>query len=624
MDMRKKAFAVNESIKRWILFLSLIFCGIIWLPQSTFGVIEEYCIILGLIYAVIKSTFNEKLQFSTKSLILTFSLVVLFAYCYWVKWRGDYLYGKMAGWFNIGLSQSTLTIIIGSLCCIVSGYAIYLSLRSCDSPVIVVDKRKRLQVNDYLVAFILAFLCAMQFALNPLLPLSPGGDSSVFLLLGDRLQKGFTLYRDIFDHKGPFLFFLEWLGLSIPSPTYSGVWIIELINMFAVAVIVMKTATLFSSSRSVWILTCIMTILLGGMQAYDEGNYSEEYALPWIALSLYIFLKYFISKKYRTRDIVLLGISFSFILLLRANMIGVWLAFIPAVFVSLVAQKRWKDIFIAIGLFVLGNAIILIPLCLIAARGGWLSYMWKYYVEFNFAYTESALTLTSFITSALYLATRLSFPLILFFGTLMYSKNKLLWLNALGFFVSLVMASVSGRNYSHYAMVLIPFMTVPCCVWLNTKNCSFRISVYIRDKLPVVVTIAIILLILISMIFFTSEFETPEVARYIAENTNPDDNVLILGINAFDYLKSDRDAGIRFYIQNFISEKAYYDFLNEFYNHDVDYVVVKQSVDEALSGSGYNSDFCRSLYDEYQANKAYGYSLDDQGAFHIYCRKTAD
>ena len=624
MTMRKQSFATNESMKRCILFLSLIFCGIIWLPQSTFGVIEEYLILLGLLYVVIKSTIVKKLPFSTRNLILTFFLVILFAYCYWVKWRSDYLYGQIANWFNIGLSQSTLTIIIGTICCIISGYAIYLTTCSCNCPVSVSDRKTTLQLNDYLIAFILAFFCAMQFALNPVLPLSPGGDSSVFLLLGDRLHKGFTLYKDIFDHKGPFLFFLEWLGLFIPSPTYSGVWIIELINMFAVAVIVMKTAALFSSSRKVCVFTCIVTIFLGGMQAYDEGNYSEEYALPWIALSLYIFLKYFISKNYKKRDIILLGISFSLILLLRANMIGVWVIFIPAVLISLIMQKRWKDICISIGLFVLGNAIILVPLCLVAARGGWLNYMWEYYVEFNFAYTESELTMTSLITSALYLATRLSFPLIVFFGTLMYSKNKLLWLNALGFTVSLVMASMSGRNYSHYAMVLIPFMTVPCSIWFESNKVFWKVSAFVKNKLPILATVLVILLILVSMIFFPRQFETPEVARYIAENTNPDDNVLVLGINAFDYLKSDRDAGIRFYIQNFISEKAYMDFLNEFYKHDVDYVVVKQSVEEAMSGSGYNSDFCRRLYEEYQANKDNGYRLDDQGTFHIYCRKGAD
>ena len=145
--------------------------------------------------------------------------------------------------------------------------------------------------------------------------------------------------------------------------------------------------------------------------------------------------------------------------------------------------------------------------------------MWKYYVEFNFAYAESELTMTSFINSALYLATRLSFPLIPFLGTLMYSKNKLLWFNASGFFVSLVMASMSGRNYSHYAMVLIPFMTVPCSVWFEANKISFSISAFVRDKFPIIATTVIILLILVCMIFFPHQFETPEVARYIAENT---------------------------------------------------------------------------------------------------------
>ena len=261
-------------ILRVAVFISLLMCAVIWLPQSTFGVIEEFLILLIPVFLLLRNTKGEK-KADIKAIGVTAVSLLVFLFCYWWKWHADYLFGQIAKGLGLGISQSTLVLIIAVIGCAISGYAVYLTAKStsCQTNVDAeIAESTRLQSTDYLIAFVLAFLCAMQFALNPLFPLSPMGDSSIFLFVGERLHDGQMLYVDVFDHKGPVQFFLQWLGLWIPSGTWSGVWLVELVNMTAFAIVVMKTSSLFSRSRAVWVLTSIITLFIAGMQAYDEGN----------------------------------------------------------------------------------------------------------------------------------------------------------------------------------------------------------------------------------------------------------------------------------------------------------------------------------------------------------------
>ena len=608
------------------ILISLLMCAVIWLPQSTFGVIEEFVILLVPVFLLLKNIKSGGKP-DAKAMAVTIACLLVFIFCYWWKWHADYLFGQIANGLDLGVSQSTLVMIIAVIGCAIGSYAIYLTARSTrcsDSIDPAIAESAGLQPGDYFIAFVLAFLCAMQFALNPIFPLSPMGDSSIFLFVGERLHEGQTLYIDVFDHKGPIQFFIQWLGLFIPSETYSGVWLIELVNMTAFAVIVMKTSSLFSRSRAVWVLTSIITLFIAGMQAYDEGNYTEEYALPWIGLSLYIFLKYFITKEYRKRDLVLLGISASVVLLLRANMIGVWVVLIPATLVSLMLQKRWKDIGYSVLFFTIGLLIVLVPVCIIAYFGAWLEAMWQYYVMYNFTYAVSGgSSLSNLISTMVFLAGRMSLGLVLVFALPFNSRNKVAWLNLLAFASSLLLASMSGRMYSHYAMVLIPFVVMPCAIWVDgllDRRLVSRIRSNVKTRLPLVASILIVIVIFISMVFFPRQFAHTDVSRYLEENTDRDDNVLIAGNHAFDYLRSRRSPGTtKFFFQNFPSRNLYEDFLDEFRFEDFDCIVVEQPFEESLEYGGFEGDFNRYLVDSYSEYGIGGaFVLDDRGAFYAY------
>ena len=61
-------------------------------------------------------------------------------------------------------------------------------------------------------------LCAFIFLLffaryaSPLMPRENGWDAAFFRLVGQRMTEGCLPYRDFFDMKGPYLFFLEYIS----------------------------------------------------------------------------------------------------------------------------------------------------------------------------------------------------------------------------------------------------------------------------------------------------------------------------------------------------------------------------------------------------------------------------
>ena len=55
----------------------------------------------------------------------------------------------------------------------------------------------------------------------------PDRDSGVFLYTARQILSGDVPYRDIWDHKGPVLYFINVIGLLIEPDSPWGVWLVE-------------------------------------------------------------------------------------------------------------------------------------------------------------------------------------------------------------------------------------------------------------------------------------------------------------------------------------------------------------------------------------------------------------
>ena len=103
-----------------------------------------------------------------------------------------------------------------------------------------IKKLENIEVkNNKIVLFIFVFLYLIGMILcsaytSPLYSNYFGADSALFTLIGKGITEGKIVYKDLFDHKGPLLFFIEALGYFIGKST--GIFIIQctfgIINLF--------------------------------------------------------------------------------------------------------------------------------------------------------------------------------------------------------------------------------------------------------------------------------------------------------------------------------------------------------------------------------------------------------
>ena len=54
-------------------------------------------------------------------------------------------------------------------------------------------------------------------------------DPNAFMMIGRRMLKGAVIYKDVYEHKGPYLCFLSELMCFISSDSYIGMFLVEVV-----------------------------------------------------------------------------------------------------------------------------------------------------------------------------------------------------------------------------------------------------------------------------------------------------------------------------------------------------------------------------------------------------------
>ncbi len=136
------------------------------------------------------------------------------------------------------------------------------------------------------VSAVLAFLFLLNSPLHPWRCAPTGTDSSVFKTVAFMMDMGYMPYKDSFDHKGPLLYVINYWGQLVAY--YRGVWVFEAASMTLTIFMLYKIARLKARVfPSTMIVLTAISMLFG---FFEQGNFTEEYAMPFIAIGIYFFL----------------------------------------------------------------------------------------------------------------------------------------------------------------------------------------------------------------------------------------------------------------------------------------------------------------------------------------------
>lgn len=121
------------------------------------------------------------------------------------------------------------------------------------------------------------FLCSIVFILIFSTSTTPlyenyGVDSGVFQIIGKEWANGKLPYVDVWDQKGPFIFFVNMIGYSISSNAI-GVFLIQIVALFLSLIATFKTCRLYTTNgMSLLLCSLFLTWLL---RTYCCGNMTE-------------------------------------------------------------------------------------------------------------------------------------------------------------------------------------------------------------------------------------------------------------------------------------------------------------------------------------------------------------
>ena len=421
--------------------------------------------------------------------------------------------------------------------------------------------------KENLIAVIVAAVLAFFFLVNSPLHIwrraDTGHDSSIFKTIAMMMDNGYMPYKDSFDHKGPLIFALNYWGLKI---SYNrGVWLFEMIfmtiNLFMLYKIARLRAKMFSS---VLVSLTAMSLLF---DYFEEGNLTEEYAMPFIAFGIYIFLDYLLNDHISWYRIAISGISMGAVCLLRPNMIAVWIVFCAAIFFRKIFEKDWKQLGQFVLWFLIGFSVMVIPFIIWLAANGALKSCFEAYIIFNLRYSSEAGGRATFCAkwNSFFTFASSTVYLIAFISIAFHLKNKR-FVNmtyAVYMVISLILLCMSGMTFGHYGMVLVPAVVYPLSLIMeDVEKLTNQDSAKVIITLITVYTMtAVIIPVSIKTIktipaYYASRNEdqfdetTAKVWQTVSNLTSEDDVISVYGNWDIIYVRTHRLHATRYSYQN--------------------------------------------------------------------------
>ena len=241
----------------------------------------------------------------------------------------------------------------------------------------------------YVLIFASSYLFLLIFSLwtSPLYKNWYGCDASFFTMAGRGITGGWVPYRDFFDLKGPYFFFIEALGQFIKYGRM-GAFVLQIVALFFSITLIMKLSRLFLSRKKT--LVIIFIFLFWHIATLWGGNTLEEFMLPLSLITLYLTVKdYLKNNSYRLSYLtaIVTGISFGIMLFSKVTVGAPIIGIVLATIIIYIKNKEYKGLFFYLLYSFLGILIAVTPIFIYFGLHNSISEM--IYSVFIFAFKRS-------------------------------------------------------------------------------------------------------------------------------------------------------------------------------------------------------------------------------------------
>lgn len=352
--------------------------------------------------------------------------------------------------------------------------------------------------NEILTRFVVCiigilFILFCSYCTSPLYGDYYGGDSAQFLTIGKAWSLGKIPYKELFDHKGPVIYFIDMLGFAITG-TKIGVCILQIISIIVTLNALFNIGKLCSESNLYSVLVIVIALFFLKTN-YVEGNSVEEWCLPFIGISSYYQLKFFYRQldEHPPLSAFFYGISFGVCVFTRITNAIIICSGALIIALILVIKKRYVNLWKNICGFLAGSLLICIPFIVYFASKDCLSDFVYATFTYNAEYLKNMQSWVKGCSSQdvvefiIVYFTYFSAGIASFF-TLRRKAYALCSFYALAFFLESYVF-FSGASFNQYPAVCLPQL-----VFLLNEICFFGYK-YVADMMMKFIVTWIILMI---------------------------------------------------------------------------------------------------------------------------------
>jgi hypothetical protein len=403
------------------------------------------------------------------------------------------------------------------------------------------------KISNNAFIFIIWFFIAsiyMLFVSHTTSPLyfSKGQDSSVFMMIGNEILNGKVPYVDLFENKGPLLYFIEALP-QIFIKGNIGIWILQ-VSLLLVTLTIIHDIGKKIVGKSAFVFPLFyLSILTFSMEG---GNLSEEYSIffSWVCVWLFVNIITSNDKRIPLFYGFIFGLCFGAVTLIRINDVSTIIGVILTLFILHIVEKRYVCLAKSLITFLLGMLLIILPVTLYYYFNNALYEMLYGYLGINLKYSSLGNTEYSLISriqmvSPMFVKIGLFSALVGCVGSLINLRG----INRKYFAVFLLVSSIltflsvfiSTSGYLHYLISLsLPFVMGTMFIGNEIKNIFTKYYKYLSI---IGVTVAVLIGGYYSYQIIPSHSDINSYARQSLELSgfipdNDRDSVYALGIGS--------------------------------------------------------------------------------------------
>lgn len=240
-----------------------------------------------------------------------------------------------------------------------------------------------------LLGFYLFFLLVICSHMSPLYYSNEWADVNIYFNVAKGIFNGKALYTEVFDHKGPLIFFIYGFGYLISNNSFFGMFLIQWTAWFVMVYFIYKLSKLYLDRVFAYIVAVIFPVFI--IKMMKAGGSAEEFILVFECISLFYFVRYFKEKdaSYHKPSVMFIhGLFCSMVLFIKLNLIVFWFFPLAAIFLNLLLKKEFKNFAINALTYIGGILVIAVPILIYLYVNDALQEGYSVYIELNRKYAE--------------------------------------------------------------------------------------------------------------------------------------------------------------------------------------------------------------------------------------------